>query len=268
MMDEPYVIGVRLALEDGVSGGMAQIGATLRATQAMAERLAAAMPLWNPPGKAPAFVSAAYMSAALMAQAKLAARHVLPQAPEVAEMAAPAEKTRETVFERMQSVTRDIETAPAAAPEAAPPLPGPQPVSRVVERLVRRIVPVAMPWSAEPARQAAQAPLAEPIMLPQREGRCEALSFAAPMAPSAAAPELQSAPAIAAPLAPALPSVAPVAEAGQEGGREGGAVYLDGMLVGRWMEERLARAAGRPSGGATGFDPRMGPSWPGALQGG
>jgi hypothetical protein len=33
------------------------------------------------------------------------------------------------------------------------------------------------------------------------------------------------------------------------------------------MANNLARAASRPQGGATGFDARMSPAWPGSLQG-
>jgi hypothetical protein len=45
---------------------------------------------------------------------------------------------------------------------------------------------------------------------------------------------------------------------------ESGNIYLDGHQVGYWMVERLAREAGRPPSGATGFDPKLGAIWPGA----
>jgi hypothetical protein len=46
-----------------------------------------------------------------------------------------------------------------------------------------------------------------------------------------------------------------------------GDVFLDGVRVGRWMSNMLARSATRPARGTTGYDPRLGPRWPGALQG-
>jgi hypothetical protein len=46
-----------------------------------------------------------------------------------------------------------------------------------------------------------------------------------------------------------------------------GDVYLDGTRLGQWVADRLARDAGRPQSGTTGFDPRLGPAWPGAQQG-
>jgi hypothetical protein len=44
-------------------------------------------------------------------------------------------------------------------------------------------------------------------------------------------------------------------------------VFLDGARVGRWMSDRLARDVDRPQSGMTGFDPRLGPAWPGSLHG-
>lgn len=38
-------------------------------------------------------------------------------------------------------------------------------------------------------------------------------------------------------------------------------VVLDGTAIGRWMDQRLARAATRPPSGVTGFDPRLSPVW-------
>ena len=41
----------------------------------------------------------------------------------------------------------------------------------------------------------------------------------------------------------------------------GGAVILDGRLVGEWMTDRMARDALRPGAGTTFFDGRQGPAW-------
>ena len=57
------------------------------------------------------------------------------------------------------------------------------------------------------------------------------------------------------------------AEAGAAGPREGD-VFLDGMLVGRWMSKFLNREAARASAGPTGFDARRGRLLPGVTVGG
>lgn len=44
-------------------------------------------------------------------------------------------------------------------------------------------------------------------------------------------------------------------------------MFLDGHYVGRWLSDHMAREASRPSATTTGFDPRLTPSYPGALQG-
>lgn len=65
---------------------------------------------------------------------------------------------------------------------------------------------------------------------------------------------------------PALPSYAPPAASPRA--RETsmrGDVFFDGTRVGRWMSEQMARDAGRPNTGPTGFDPRRSPAWPGAA---
>jgi len=59
---------------------------------------------------------------------------------------------------------------------------------------------------------------------------------------------------------------APVAAATSTGPAQGD-VFLDGARVGRWMSDRLARDVDRPQSGMTGFDPRLGPAWPGSLHG-
>jgi hypothetical protein len=44
-------------------------------------------------------------------------------------------------------------------------------------------------------------------------------------------------------------------------------VHLDGTALGRWVIRHLEKQVIRPHAGATGFDPRMTPSWPGAPLG-
>jgi hypothetical protein len=133
--------------------------------------------------------------------------------------------------------------------------------------------------SRPPALAAPEMPDGRPVSMPasdQRQGRpapfpVRALFGASPLsaAPPGAEPVLpavQAAPRPAsAPAALATPA-APVAAAASSGPVQGD-VFLDGARVGRWMSDRLAREADRPQAGMTGFDPRLGPAWPGSLHG-
>jgi len=46
-----------------------------------------------------------------------------------------------------------------------------------------------------------------------------------------------------------------------------GVIYVDGSRLGRWVTDRLVKAAEMPRATTTGFDPRMTPTWPGAPVG-
>jgi hypothetical protein len=54
----------------------------------------------------------------------------------------------------------------------------------------------------------------------------------------------------------------------RDAGPQQGDVFLDGMLVGRWMSRFLNREVSRASAGPTGFDPRRGQLLPGVTVGG
>jgi hypothetical protein len=56
------------------------------------------------------------------------------------------------------------------------------------------------------------------------------------------------------------------AQAGAETAMQG-VIEVDGAALGRFVAEHLAREAGRPQAGMTGFDPRQTPPWGGAIQG-
>jgi hypothetical protein len=62
-------------------------------------------------------------------------------------------------------------------------------------------------------------------------------------------------------------AMAPPAQLPETGAATGGDVFLDGARMGHWVAGQLAREAGRPQRGGTGFDPRLGARWPGSLQG-
>jgi len=69
---------------------------------------------------------------------------------------------------------------------------------------------------------------------------------------------------------PAQGGGAPEAPPTPQGGQAqlGGDVFLDGVLVGKWMSRFLGREAMRAPAGPTGFDPRRGRLMPGATVGG
>lgn len=96
-----------------------------------------------------------------------------------------------------------------------------------------------------------------------------------PLAPQP--PRTPTAPArmIAAPIPPPVPTAPPATlpQAAPHApspttGPTGGDVFLDGTRLGHWIATSLARSAGRPPSGTTGFDPRLGVTWPGTQNGG
>ena len=125
-----------------------------------------------------------------------------------------------------------------------------------------------------PPRPEAQAAAAFPSGLvptpsPQRVAQSAPIAFVMASSPAVQQEAL-------APGAPAERSLAPIrretavplsSSGGFAAGPTHGDVFLDGTRVGHWMSEALARAVGGPARGSTAFDPRMGPRWPGALQG-
>jgi len=129
----------------------------------------------------------------------------------------------------------------------------------------------AAPAAEVPAARAGtvaapEPPVAAPDAAVEREG------WAGFQRPSAAPPALPPAmllpPDFAEPAMPAQGAAAPEPEAeqGEERVLEG-RLEIDGALLGRFVAEHLAREAGRPPSGMTGFDPLLSPQWAGALQG-
>ncbi len=117
-----------------------------------------------------------------------------------------------------------------------------------------------MPVAAPDRREDPPAPLAVRALF-----RSSAWN-APPTGADPASAGAQVAPRPANATAAAATPAAPVAAAASSGPVRGD-VYLDGARVGRWMSDRLAREADRPQAGVTGFDPRLGPAWPGSLHG-
>jgi hypothetical protein len=91
-----------------------------------------------------------------------------------------------------------------------------------------------------------------------------------PLLPIAPMPAARGAPAFTAPrlaLSETQRPAAPPPQARADPAPIQGDVYFDGERVGRWLGSHLARRAARPPAGATGFDPRLSPLWPGATIG-
>lgn len=132
-------------------------------------------------------------------------------------------------------------------------------------------VPAVSPSRATPTVFASFAPAA---MLPDpsfgRVASSDGMQSASPGGSQPAAPDVPAEPAwtSAAPKPQGAASVSASATPSASAGPTGGDVYLDGMRVGSWLADHLAREAGRPQGGGTAFDPRLTPAWPGTLQGG
>jgi hypothetical protein len=167
------------------------------------------------------------------------------------------------------AVVRDLVTLTQAAPESygafapAPMVAMPAPemptlsVSAPALDVAMRSVPARVPATADEWSERVQEPAA-----PGPAGSFIGGLVAAPVGAMPMAASAQAAPT----AIPSWPSVAPV-EGREGGGPMQGDVYLDGTRMGRWIADRLAREAGRPAGGGTAFDPRMGVAWPGSLQG-
>jgi hypothetical protein len=117
--------------------------------------------------------------------------------------------------------------------------------------------PAPFPWPAPEPGVAAGAPYFAPPAWPPAPSPYPPTDAAG----SAAAPDDLPAPQQSAPAAPRTEAAA------QQGPGEGD-VYLDGMLVGRWMSRFLNREAGRASAGPTSFDGRRTALMPGPTVGG
>lgn len=65
---------------------------------------------------------------------------------------------------------------------------------------------------------------------------------------------------------PTLASAIPPSRESQSSPLQG-EIYVDGLRLGRWMTDRLAKSAELPRAAMTGFDPRLTPTWPGAPVG-
>ena len=270
-MDEAYTVGVRLALEDGVSAGIAAMTADMAALERVTaaglvgldrfRTLGAAM---GRPAAEPARWAQAEPPVRPQEEKIEAASTTLPRRMWEPLMADP----------RGADAQRSVAVPTVAAPRAAAADPvgvteTAQPQTAGPQLVVQMLSPMARPdgtaVSAASARPAISATATERLA----SGREPWPMGVAPTAEPERASAPVAATSVLAPVASAqMGSVAPQGSIERETGPTGGDVYLDGARMGRWIAERMARAASRPQGGTTGFDGRMGPAFPGTLQGG
>jgi hypothetical protein len=274
VMGDPYEVGLRIALDDGVAAALPAVARELavldRAVGVVRSGLAGLAPAAE---ALPVPVVGASGAEAAPETIRTGANPV-PDLPVGRGLAPPAP---------METVLRGAERAAGMLPAAAVPEgPVPQaslPPARVAWQRTDWPALAAVPGVAAPVPSAAasfplEAVAAPPLPeLPSAapEAGAEAPGWAGFQRPSAAPPALPPSlllpPDFAEPAAPAQ-AAAPEPEAEQDGERVlEGRLEIDGALLGRFVAEHLAREAGRPPSGMTGFDPLLSPQWAGALQG-
>jgi hypothetical protein len=216
-------------------------------------------------------------------QAIMAAAPAMPRVSLAGRVAGPLEGALRSPVAPEQPPRAAVEACQGATPpgRGQAPIPAAVTMIAVSPPSYARYAP-AFPTGQPPAVAAPEAPEgrdSRPVSMPapdQREVRRAPLAArelfrpttwdaVPPSAPATASGAQVSAGSASAPTALAMPA-APVAAAASTGPTQGD-VFLDGTRVGRWMSGRLARDVDRPQSGVTGFDPRLGPAWPGSLHG-
>jgi hypothetical protein len=308
-MEDAYVIGIRLALENGVSAGIADIAADLArldgaiaATTAHLQQLQSLsggieLPVPRLPQTAsrtsspetgttlPAPESSAATATARStdlsdARAAGAPRPAAISPPPTVRILnqttlsaapAPVDLPAEGKGGAAASPAGHAAAAPPVTTSAAPASPAGPPVPQPGDVRTPPIAPaLAATFPPGRARQVSpptgdaelrfRAPVSDPLLPPSPSMRS-----AAPPTPQATTAVQREGVPQAAVAYPSVAAAPPPRESGTA--PTGGDVYLDGTRMGRWVSDRLARDAGRPPAGATGFDPRLGPAWPGPMQG-
>jgi hypothetical protein len=318
MMEEAYTIGIRFALDDGVSAGIAVISNDLvmleRAVTGSEMKLA----------RLHAFSSSAERSAAadIVRPAKQGAAVIGPLGPP-ANMTQPGNRAQLVVVPQLLPTRQAAPVArvPAApslgmdllsditdlartsmgppkrddAPQAAALAPNDVLLIEHHEHLAsheaeREGAPPLTPLLTMPTSFAPDAKLMpmvqsrgtdfagwSPVQPPGKEFGGWSAPVVPPVSPvvssqigpSTAVAPVATMPTVTMPTAASqAPAPVPTTVVAQHpaqatSGPSQGDVFLDGIRVGRWMTNMLAREAARPQSGATPFDARMGPSWPG-----
>lgn len=273
VMDAPWEVGLRIALDDGVAAALPMVARELavldRAVGVVQYGLAglapAAVALPGPVVGVPGAEAAPETprTGANPAPELSVSRGLAPRAP------------METV---LRAAGRAVEMLPSPAVPDAPAAPASLPPARVEWQrtdwpALAAVPGVAAPEPSAPASFPLEAVAAPPV--PELASAAPAAGVEAPgwagaQRPSAAPPALPPAlllpPDFAEPAMPERAEPEAAAERDEERVLEG-RLEIDGALLGRFVAEHLAREAGRPPAGMTGFDPLLSPQWAGALQG-
>ena len=249
-MDD-YVIGIRLALDNGVSAGLSSIRADLAALDksvaASAEglrqlsapsfqaptRLHPVPPIVQPPQDAPA---EDWQTA---------------QQPPAQAAASPVSAVPGIARVRIEPA------APSAPSSSQAPIftPQPAPIPSQAAFSVSQSNPVSVSYDGPTIAPKAMSPALTSIARPSRA------------AEAAVAPVMLSPAQIDAPISQYHPGYAPQAQSADIRPASGD-VFLDGERLGHWIANHLARPTNRPGFGNSNFDPSLSLSWPGAAQGG
>lgn len=272
-------IGLALLFEDGVAEAMAAAEATLATAQGGAARVLGELARVQAVGTAAAAVPPVWRESPQPADPPdrpIEPSSNAPRADRVAPVASGTIERKQDSYAPASSWgsrSASSEPVPLAAQVSSPPPPS-----------APALVPEPVGASGDPDSVPTIAPIPLASLAPNS---APALTFAAaadegraPYAAEEVGPWRASAPgrgesewrAPAAPVGVARESLMPGPQARQDaparqGSPIGGDVFLDGTRVGTWLADHLAREAGRPQSGATGFDPRLSPAWPGTLQG-
>jgi len=251
-MDD-YLIGIRLALDNGVSAGLASIRADLAALDtAIATSAEGLRALSEFSASAPMPVQQAVPRPALPASAEQA-----PAAPPM------------------------LPTSISANAQGTPPISAP--IVRIDPPQSAPLAPLQMPLPPTPNSGTIPRDQSSPALQPAAAPVINLTATASRMTP----PQMAAAPASSNwPTAPSAPVQTPDSAVGASSppstqptsyappptqspnASSGGDVYLDGERLGHWVSNHLTREANRPSYGGTGFDPSLSIAWPGAAQGG
>ncbi len=277
VMGDPYEVGLRIALDDGVAAALPAVARELavldRAVGVVRSGLAGLAPA------APKGVLGMLPGPVMGASGAEAAPEIIRTganpAPDLAVSRGLAPRPpMETV---LRAAGRAVEMLPSPAVPEAATAPASLPPARVDWQRTDWPALAAVPGVAAPVPSASasfplEAVAAPPLPeLPSAApaAGAEAPGWAGAQRPSAAPPALP--PSLLLPpdfAEPAMPERAEpeAAERDEERVLEG-RLEIDGALLGRFVAEHLAREAGRPPSGMTGFDPLLSPQWAGALQG-
>jgi hypothetical protein len=302
-MDEVYTIGIRLALEDGSSGGIAALGAQVAALdRAVTAGLGVLGRLQETGGS-----EMDRPVAETVRQVPTASQAVAPPPEPLDVHASGAVRPQSALAAELRpaaAVRREDASTAALALHVSPAVPVPfarkvgMELATPQPRLEQLVGPVASGVSVAPPGVPPTGrlmPASQPVGLiapsppsaaPLQDRMAAWARGARSTAGEAAAPDRMDSRVVPTPGAERpgeMFALSALPRAGMDGGAQlglagaspdrpareqtmaQGDIYLDGARMGRWIVERLAREAERPRSGGTSFDGRMSPAWGGTL---